>query len=341
MTPSNTSSEKPAASGGDLSTRTLHAVERRFAQTPALGPAAALLFAIVVFSVGSDTFLSIDNFSFIVQQSLVIATLALGQTLIILTGGIDLANALIAVLGTLVMTKVTLDGVPVSMGLLLGVIVCALTASVSGVLVSRLRLPPFIVTLGMLTVVTAVANLYSSGTTWAVPSGLLTVMGFKFYLFGRVELTVGMVVAATLFVLVWAALTQTAWGRHVYAIGNDAEAARLNGINTRRTLLSVYALAGSIYGAAAWLSLGRTPSADPNAYQLGNLESITAVVIGGTSLFGGRGGVVGTVVGALIVSVLRSGLTQMGIDSNYQNLATGILVIAAVAFDQFTRRRSA
>ncbi|QNN54917.1 ABC transporter permease [Nocardioides mesophilus] len=316
-------------------------MERRFSQTPALGPTAALLLAIVVFSVGSDTFLNIDNFSFIVQQSVVIATLALGQTIIILTGGIDLANALIAVLGTLVMTRTTLDGVPVVAALALGVLVCALTASVSGLLVAKLRLPSFIVTLGMLTVVTAVANLYSSGTTWPAPDGLLTLMGMKLYLFGRVQFTIGMLFAAALFVLVWVTLTRTAWGRHVYAIGNDAEAARLNGINVKRMLLSVYALAGCIYAMAAWLSLGRTPSADPNAYQLGNLESITAVVIGGTSLFGGRGGVVGTVVGALIVSVLRSGLTQMGIDSNYQNLATGILVIVAVAFDQFTRRRSA
>ncbi len=341
MSGSESTSDTTDASGGDLLTRALHAAERRFAQTPALGPTAALLVAIAVFSFGSDTFFNIDNFSFIVQQSLVIGTLALGQTVIILTGGIDLANALIAVLGTLVMTKVTLDGVPAVGGLLLGVVVCALVACVSGLLVSRLRLPPFIVTLGMLTVVTAVANLYSNGTSWAVPDGLLTVLGFKLYLFGRIQFTIGMLVAAALFLLVWLVLTKTAWGRHVYAIGNDVEAARLNGINTKRTLLSVYALAGCIYGIAAWVSLGRTPSADPNAYQLGNLESITAVVIGGTSLFGGRGGVVGTIVGALIVSVLRSGLTQMGIDSNYQNLATGILVIVAVAFDQFTRRRSA
>ncbi len=342
MTRTETSQEPPRADERESGlARTLAAVERQFAQTPALGPTTALVLALIIFSVGSDTFLSIDNFSFIVQQSLVIGTLALGQTLIILTGGIDLANALIAVLGTLVITKVALDGVPVVLALVLGVVVCALTASVSGVLVARLRLPPFIVTLGMLTVVTAVANLYSTGTTWPVPRGFLTVLGFKLYLFGRVQFTIGMLLAAALFVLVWLALTKTAWGRHVYAIGNDVEAARLNGINTRRTLISVYALAGCIYGFAAWMAMGRTPTADPNAYQLGNLESITAVVIGGTSLFGGRGGVVGTVVGALIVAVLRSGLTQMGIDSNYQNLATGILVIVAVAFDQFTRRRSA
>lgn len=295
----------------------------------------------VFFSVASSTFLSIDNFSFVVQQSVVIATLALGQTLIILTAGIDLANAAVAVLGTLVITRLALGGVPVVVALLLGIVVCSLSAAISGLLVSRLKLPPFIVTLGMLAVLAAVGNLYSKGVSYSVPDGLLTSMGSSLYLFGRIQFTIGMMLAAIVFALVWVVLAKTAWGRHVYAIGNDAEAARLNGIDIKRTLLSVYVLAGIIYGVAAWMALGRTPTADPNAYQTGNLDSITAVVIGGTSLFGGRGGVVGTVVGALIVAVLRSGLTQMGIDSNYQNLATGILVIVAVAFDQFTRRRSA
>ena len=140
--------------------------------------------------------------------------------------------------------------------------------------------------------------------------------------------------------ITWYALTKTAWGRHVYALGNDPEAARLTGIHVGRTRFRVYLIAGVIYAFAAWQALGRIPNADPNAFQTGNLDSITAVVIGGTSLFGGRGSVGGTVVGALIVAVLRSGLTQAGIDSLYQDVATGVLVIAAVAFDQLARRRS-
>ena len=216
---------------------------------------------------------------------------------------------------------------------------CTFIAMISGTLVTRVKLPPFIVTLGMLAVMTAVTNLYSAGTTYPVPEGLLTFLGTSLYLFGRIQFTMGMILAVILFVVMWFILSKTGWGRHVYAVGNEPEAARLTGINIDKTLVSVYAVAGLIYGFAAWMALGRTPTADPNAYQTGNLDSITAVVIGGTSLFGGRGGVVGTVVGALIVAVLRSGLTQMGIDSNYQNLATGVLVIAAVAFDQDTRRR--
>jgi fructose transport system permease protein len=316
------------------------AVRALFARNPVLGPTAALLVAIVFFSLATSTFASIDNFSFIVQQSIVVGTLALGQTLVILTSGIDLANAAIAVFGTLLMTRLVTGHLPGPLALVVSIVACAVVATLSGLLVSRIKLPPFIVTLGMLAVMTAVTNLYSKGTTWPVPDGLLTWLGTSLYLFGRVQFTMGMVLAALLFAVAWFVLAKTAWGRHVYAVGNEPEAARLTGIHIDRTLVSVYAVAGIIYGFAAWMALGRTPTADPNAYQTGNLDSITAVVIGGTSLFGGRGGVVGTIVGALIVAVLRSGLTQMGIDSNYQNLATGVLVIGAVAFDQATRRRS-
>ena len=148
-----------------------------------------------------------------------------------------------------------------------------------------------------------------------------------------------MALALVMYLVLWYALTRTSWGKHVYAVGNDPEAARLSGIHVRRTVLSVYLVAGLVYGVAAWQALGRVPNADPNAFQLGNLESITAVVLGGTSLFGGRGSVLGTLIGALIVAVLRSGLTQAGIDSLYQDVATGILVIVAVAVDRFSRGR--
>jgi fructose transport system permease protein len=305
---------------------------------PALGPSCALILAIVIFSVATNTFLSLDNFSLVVEQSLVVGTLALGQTLVILTAGIDLANAAIMVFGTLLMAK--LAGGGGFTALLAGIVLCAAVGAISGVLVTSLRLPPFIVTLGMLTVVAASSRIFAAGQSFPVTNGLLNLLGQRFYLFGRVEITLGMLLGVVMFVVLWYALTRTAWGRHVYALGNDPEAARLTGIHVNRTLFSVYLLAGIVYGFAAWQAIGRIPNADPNAYQTGNLDSITAVVIGGTSLFGGRGGVLGTLVGALIVSVLRSGLTQAGIDELYQDVATGLLVIVAVALDQLARRRS-
>jgi len=155
---------------------------------------------------------------------------------------------------------------------------------------------------------------------------------------GVATVTYGSLLWVLLTLLLGYALTQTAWGVRVYAIGNSPTAARLNGINVRRVVFSVYTLAGVFYAFAAWQALGRTPIADPSGYQTANLDSITAVVIGGTSLFGGRGGVAGTFVGALIVVVLKNGLTQAGIDSLYQQIATGVLVIVAVAADQVLGR---
>ena len=133
-------------------------------------------------------------------------------------------------------------------------------------------------------------------------------------------------------------LRETAAGRHVYAVGNNPEATRLTGIATGRVLLGVYTLAGVLYGIGALLSVARTGVGDPNAGQTENLDAITAVVLGGTSLFGGRGVVTGSLVGALIVGVFRNGLTLMGVSSVYQILVTGVLVILAVAADQLSRR---
>ncbi|MFD4574618.1 ABC transporter permease [Streptomyces sp. NPDC058417] len=311
------------------------------ARTPTLGPLAALVLAVVAFAVTTDTFLTLDNGSLIAQQFLVVGTLALGQTLVILTAGIDLANAATMVLGTLVVARLSQDTLPTGLALVAGVLLCTAVGALSGTLVTRLKLPPFIVTLGVLSILTAANQLYAQGESYTVPSGVLTWLGTRSYLFGQIEVTYGMGVMAVLAVALWFALTQTAWGRNVYAVGDDPEAARLNGVRVDRTLLSVYVLAGFVYAVAAWQALGRIPNADANVFQTGNLESITAVVIGGTSLFGGRGGVVGTVLGALVVTVLANGLTQAGIDSLYQQVATGILVIAAVTVDRVVRGRTA
>ena len=309
-------------------------------RAPAVGPALALLVAIVIFSLSTDTFLKLDNLSLVVQQSLVVGTLALGQTLIILTAGIDLSNAAAMVLATLIMAKVFVSGVSGIFALLLGIAAAVVIGGVVGALVTRIKLPPFIVTLGFLTMLTAAAKLFAGGQAIPVPNGLLTWLGTRRYLFGGIPITYGMTVALIMYLVVWYALTKTSWGKHVYAVGNAPEAARLSGIKVNRTLLSVYLTAGFIFGIAAWQALGRVPNADPNAFQLGNLDSITAVVLGGTSLFGGRGSVIGTMMGALVVAVLRSGLTQMGVDALYQDVATGALLVAAVAVDRFARRQA-
>lgn len=314
-------------------------LKARLLGTPSVGPLLVLVGFCIIFALTNPRFLATQNISIILQQTVIIGTLAIGQTLVILTAGIDLAVGAICVLGTIVAGKlVNLGYDPVfSMGF--AILLCTGAGLAAGSLIAGLRLPPFIVTLGILGILTAALRLISEGGAFPVRDPFLAWTGNTMKVGGFV-LTYGILIMLALYGFVWYLLNQTKWGRHVYAIGNNPEAARLVGIPVRRHLLSVYLLAGFIYGIAAWLALGRIPNADPNAMQTANLDSITAVVIGGTSLFGGRGGLIGTLIGALIVGVLRNGLTLAGIDPLWQDLVTGILVIIAVALDQMSRRRN-
>src|SRR4051794_5580167 len=305
-----------------------------------LGPLFVLVLAIVIFAVTADRFLEPANLSLIVQQVMVVGTLGIAQTLIILTAGIDLSVGAIMVLSSIVMAKLSADsGVPGLLALLLGFAVGTLCGFINGALVTRLRLPPFIVTLGTLNVFFALNLYFSKSETirGADMSSLLLWTG-KTINFGSTQITYGSILMVVLFgVFAWV-LKNTAWGKHVYAVGDDAEAARLAGVRKDRVLLSVYVVGGLICAVAGWMLIGRIASASPQAGATANLDSITAVVIGGTSLFGGRGRVIGTLFGALIVGVLRNGLTLTGVDVLWQDFAVGILIIAAVAIDQWIRK---
>jgi fructose transport system permease protein len=307
---------------------------------PAISPLLVLIAAVVVFSVINPRFASPNALSLVVQQVAVIGALAVGQTLVILTAGIDLSVGAVTILAMMLSAKLA-EGhaLPGVLAVLVGVAVGVAAGLANGALVTRIGLPPFIVTLGTLSVFTAVGLLYSKGQSvqQADLPGFMNWTGETFTV-GRFHLTVGVVLVAVLYVVVGFALANTAWGRHVYAVGDDREAARLAGIRVDRVLLSVYTLAGAIYGLTAWILIGRAGAASPNAIADANLESITAVVIGGTSLFGGRGAVVGTLLGALIVGAFRSGLSLAGVDDQYRVLAVGLLVLAAVAVDQWIRR---
>jgi fructose transport system permease protein len=306
-----------------------------------LGPIVALLLAVVFFTAQSARFLTGSNLSLVVQQVMVVGTLAIGQTLIILTAGIDLSNGAVMAFGNVVMAKLAVDsGVNPLLAILLGLLVCAAFGLFNGSLVTGLRLPPFIVTLGSLNIAFALTHIYSEDQTISGLPSALTFFGRTFQV-GQTDITYGTVLMLVLFVVAWYVLRQTAAGRHVYAVGNNPEAARLTGIRVRRLLLGVYTTAGLVYGIAALLLISRTSVGDPQAGQTDNLDSITAVVLGGTSLFGGRGSVIGTLIGALIVGIVRNGLQLMGVRSIYQVLITGILVILAVAVDQLARRRQA
>lgn len=303
-----------------------------------LGPFIALLAACAFFATQNERFLSGGNFSLILQQVAVVGVIAIGQTLIILTAGIDLSCGMVMALGGIVMTKFATElGLPPALAVLCGIGVTTLFGLVNGLLVTKVKLPPFIVTLGTLNIAFAITQLYSNSQTVTDLPPMLTALGNTFGI-GETQVSYGTVLMLLLYAAAFFVLRETAAGRHVYAVGNNAEATRLVGIPTQKVLLGVYVMAGVFYGIASLLSVARTGVGDPNAGQTENLDAITAVVLGGTSLFGGRGIILGTLVGALIVGVFRNGLTLMGVSSIYQVLVTGILVILAVTADQLSRK---
>jgi fructose transport system permease protein len=325
-------------------------VERPAAQTDAglrgmlaplssLGPLLALVLACAYFTTQTDRFLTGQNLSLVVQQSMVVGILAIGQTLVILTAGIDLSCGAVMALGSIVMTKLAVvNGVNPYMAILLGVGVCVAFGAVNGGLITRMDLPPFIVTLGTLNIAFAITHIYSQNQTVTNVPETITFLGNRFEI-GETTIPYATLLMFALYLITWYMLRFTAIGRHVYAVGDNPEAARLSGIDAKRLLLGVYTVAGLFYGIAALVLVGRTNVGNPNDGQTENLASITAVVLGGTSLFGGRGRIMGTLVGVLIVGVFRNGLQLIGVDSVYQILVTGILVILAVTVDQLARRR--
>jgi len=303
------------------------------------GPFLALLAACIFFASQTDRFLTGQNFSLILQQVMVVGVMAIGQTLIILTAGIDLSCGMIMALGSIVMTKFAVDlGMNPYLAILCGFLACVAFGLLNGALITYVKLPPFIVTLGTLNIAFAITQIYSkSQTVSGLPDAMLF-LGNTFKI-GQTAVTYGTVLMLGMYLAAWYILRETSPGRHIYALGNNPEATRLMGIPARRLLVSVYTIAALIYGVAALLAVARTGVGDPQAGQTDNLDSITAVVLGGTSLFGGRGVILGSLIGALIVGVFRNGLTLMGVPSVYQILITGILVILAVTTDQLSRRR--
>ncbi|MFD3686313.1 ABC transporter permease [Nocardiopsis sp. NPDC058631] len=315
-------------------------VQRLLHAQATLGPAAVLLITVAAFALIAPNFLQASNISLILQQTAVIGTLALGQTLIILTAGIDLSVGSIMVLCSIIMGRLSADlGFSGPMALLAGLACGTACGLFNGFLVTRVKLPPFIVTLGSLNIFFAL-NLWISRSETirgAEMSELLLWTG-QVLTVGGARITYGSLLMLAIVAVLAYALHRTRWGRHVYATGDDREAARLAGIRVNRVLLSVYATAGLVYAVGAWILIGRIASASPQAGTMDNLDSITAVVLGGTSLFGGRGMIVGTIMGALIVGVCRNGLSLAGVDVLWQNFAVGVLVILAVSLDQWIRK---
>jgi fructose transport system permease protein len=330
--------------------RLQHALHRY----PTLSPTAVLVFATIVFWFFSDgKILEARTIGIMLQQTTVMATLAIGQTLIVITAGVDLAVGTGMILTHLVVAKFFSErGVPAIPALFIGLVVGVALGAFHGFLVTKIQLPPFITTLGTFYVFQSLALLYGQART--IPKtdlgddpatraydGLLLFTGREITFGNRqtgLTITVGVIFMLIAYVVFAFILSNTAWGSHVYATGDDIEAARLAGINVNRVIVSVYMVAGVLYAFGGWIQIGRSLSASHNAAVDVNLETITAVVIGGTSLFGGRGRLLGTLVGALVVTVFRLGLKLSDVDPYWQNFAIGALILVAVGLDQWIRR---
>ncbi len=323
----------------------VHKLRNFLRRNPTMIPALVLLLSVAAFSLVAPRFLGVGALSTVLKQVTVTGFVALAQTLIILTAGIDLSVGAILVLSSLVMGNLAVvAGVPVLIAVVIGIFVGGVMGLINGLLVTKMRLPPFIVTLGTLSIFESVKLWYSQSESIrnvdieANASGLLFFgKGFNF---GGASISYGGITLILLAAVLWYVLNNTAWGRHVHAIGDDPDAAMLSGIKVDRTLVSVYTVAGLICGFAAWIAVGRVGSISPIAFSDVNLASITAVVIGGTSLFGGRGSIIGSVLGAMIVGVFITGLSLAGVDDYWQKFAAGCLVIIAVSLDQWLRRAS-
>jgi fructose transport system permease protein len=312
-------------------------------QSPWISPLIVLILAFIVFSFFNSNYFQPLNLGLIAQQTAITGTLAIGQSLIILTAGIDLSVGAITVFASMVAAKTAAEsGFPGPLSILIGIAVGGLAGLLNGLLITRLKLPPFIVTLGTLNVFTAMTLLYTGGKEQRgpdMPSSMLFLgNAIKF---GDFAITYGVVVMLILYGAMAYMLRYTAWGRHVYAVGDDPDAARLAGIEVDRVLLSVYVAAGVIYGLGAWVLIGRTGNASPNNDVGINLDTITAAVIGGMSLFGGRGRIVGALIGALIVNAVASGLSLAGLEIAWKVFTIGLLIILAVAADQWIRKAKA
>lgn len=314
---------------------------------PALVPLIVLIGLIAFFGIfAGERFFRAYTLTLVLQQVAVVGILAAAQTLVVLTAGIDLAIGVVMVFSFVIMGNMVLAyGMPAGVALLAGFLVAAGCGLANGLLVSRLKLPPFIVTLGTWNIVMAICLIYSQNATMREAD--LTALTQWLHVFainlrvGPAVVTLGVIAMIVLYVALWFMLNHTAFGRHIYAVGDDPDAAELAGISTRKVLIAVYTLAGAIAGLAAWVSIGRNGSISPSTVVTDfNLQAITATVIGGISLFGGRGSILGVLFGTLIVGIMSMGLNMMNADPQWKVLLTGMLIIGAVAVDQWIRKVS-
>jgi ribose transport system permease protein len=305
---------------------------------------SGLLALLVVFSIASPNFLQTPNILAILQATSVNGVLAIAATLVIITGGIDLSvGTLMTFCAVIAGVVLTYFGMPLPLGIAAAILAGATSGVISGTVIAKLKVPPFIATLGMMLILKGL-SLVLSGTK---PIYFNNTPGFSEISLGSlvgqiipgVPLPNGVLVLFAVAIAISFVLSRTALGRYTFALGSNEEAVRLSGVNVDRWKIAVYALAGSVCGIAGLLIASRLNSAQPALGQGYELDAIAAVVIGGTSLSGGRGTILGTLIGALIIAVLANGLRILSVAQEWQTVVTGCIIILAVYTDILRRRK--
>lgn len=313
-------------------------VDRASGAVSQVAAAGALIVVFVALSFAAPSFLTADNLFNLGSQTSVNAVMAVGVTLVIITGGIDLSvgsvSALSGVLGVMIMAQAGFGPV---VGILGGIAVGALAGLVNGLLVAVVGLPPFIATLGMLSVGRGLV---------LIATGAVAVFGApdSFRLLGQGVIgsfPIPVLIIIVVAVLGWFVLTRTRLGRYAYVMGSNVEAARLSGVPVRKHTTAVYVVSGALAGLGGMIAASRINSGQPNFGDGLELDVIAAVVIGGASLFGGRGTVLGSLIGAFLVAVIRNGAVQLNIGTFYQNVLIGVIIWVAVWWDRYQRRKLA
>ncbi|OHD26928.1 MAG: ribose ABC transporter permease [Spirochaetes bacterium RBG_16_67_19] len=330
MEPSAAAPEEAAASSGKWKS-----------STQAIQKAAAFLSLVLMigfFSIGSPFFMSFDNLMTVILQTSVIGILAIGVTFVIISAGIDLSLGAVLALAGMIIGKAANAGLPVWVSVILGILVATVMGFLNGFLVAKATLPPFIATLGIMMIARGLTLVISQ----ARPVYFLVAPSFRLIsqgsLFGAVPYPILYLLALAL--LASFAMRRLVIGRHIYGLGSNEVAVKLSGVSVERVKIFTYSICGFLAGAAGVVLTARLNSAQPAAGLSYELDAISAAVIGGASLSGGEGTILGTIIGALIMGVLKNGLNLMNVSQFWQQVAMGIVVIGAVYLDIVRRRRS-
>ena len=294
----------------------------------------SLLLLVALFGFTTDHFLSLQTLSAIMSQLPALTVVTVGMTLVLIVGGIDLSvGSVVAFSACIIGTAIVSHDVPMILAVLLGVFSGTIMGFSSGCLIARFSLPAFIVTLGMLEVARGIAYLSSDSQTVYVGSDIqklaLPITG--------IGISISMIMALLVVISAHFVLTRTIFGRYIIAIGTSETAARISGIKIRPYTIGVFTLSGTLAGLGGLFNLAYIGSADPNTGIGLELSAIAAAVIGGTSLMGGRGSIIGAFIGVLIIAVLQNGLAQLGLSEPSKLIITGLVIIFAVLADRFRR----